>query len=393
MADPWLVIIGIGEDGMAGLSAARHAELAQAEVIFGGPRHLALVNAGDKGRAWPVPFSVDPVLAERGRRVVAVVSGDPFWFGGGTSLAARLAPDEWIAHPAPSTFSIAAGRLGWPLERVNCLGLHAAPFERLVPVLHNHGQAICLLRDGAAVGALAQWLAMQGFGASLLHVMEALGGVHERVRVSHAAEFALADIVAPVAVGLAMVGPPGLACVAGLPDETFMHEGQITKRPIRALTLSALAPRPQEVLWDIGAGSGSIAVEWCLTGGRAIAIEVRANRAAMVRANASALGVSHLLDVVEGEAPAVLSGLPAPDAVFIGGGANTLLLEQLWSTLAASTRLVANSVTLETDALLTLWHGQKGGELLRIELASAAPLGAMRGWRPSRPIMQWSVTR
>ena len=243
------------------------------------------------------------------------------------------------------------------------------------------------------MGARAPWLARRGFGTSLLHVMEALGGVHERVRVSHAAEFALADIVAPVAVGLAMVGPPGLACVAGLPDETFMHEGQITKRPIRALTLSALAPRPQEVLWDIGAGSGSIAVEWCLAGGRAIAVEVRADRAAMVRANASALGVSHLLDVVEGEAPAVLSGLPAPDAVFIGGGANTLLLEQLWSTLAASTRLVANSVTLETDALLTLWHGQKGGELLRIELASAAPLGAMRGWRPSRPIMQWSVTR
>ncbi|MFT8674743.1 MAG: precorrin-6y C5,15-methyltransferase (decarboxylating) subunit CbiE [Acetobacter sp.] len=393
MADSWLVIIGIGEDGMAGLSAARHADLAQAEVIFGGPRHLALVNAGERGRAWPVPFSVAPVLAERGRRVVVVVSGDPFWFGAGTPLAAALAPDEWVAHPAPSTFCLAAARLGWPLEQVACLGLHAAPFERLVPMLHDHGRAICLLRDGAAGGALAHWLTAQEYGASTLHVMEALGGPRERIRTTHAADYAFADVAAPVAVGIAMAGPPGLPRASGLPDRRFRNDGQITKRPVRALTLSALAPRPLERLWDIGAGSGSISAEWCLAGGRAIAIEPRADRAATIRANACALGLDHRLDVVEGKAPAALASLPAPDAVFIGGGASAALLDHLWATVPPRTRLVANAVTLETEALLALWHGQKGGDLLRIELAEAAPLGPLRGWRPARPIVQWSVTR
>ncbi|GBQ27748.1 precorrin-6y C5,15-methyltransferase (decarboxylating) subunit CbiE [Gluconacetobacter azotocaptans] len=393
MVDPWLAIIGIGEDGMAGLSAACHAELTRADVIFGGPRHLALVKADDRGRAWPVPFSVDPVLAERGRKVVVLASGDPFWFGAGASLAARLDPGEWVAHPAPSTFSLAASRLGWRLEQVSCLGLHAAPFERLRPALHANGRAICLLRDGAAAGDLAQWLVTQGFGASTLHVMEALGGPRERIRTVLAADFTFTDVAAPVAVAIAMSGPPGLGRASGLPDGTFIHDGQITKRPIRALTLSALAPRPGEILWDLGAGSGSISAEWCLAGGRAIAVETRTDRAATIRANAQALGLDHLLRVIEGEAPAALAGLPDPDAVFIGGGARAALLDHLWTVLPPGTRIVANGVTLETESLLTVWHVQKGGELLRIELASAAPLGSMRGWRPARPVVQWSVTR
>lgn len=378
---------------MAGLPAARHAELARAEVIFGGPRHLALVNAGDRGRAWPVPFSVEPVLAERGRRVAVLASGDPFWFGAGATLAARLEPGEWLAHPAPSTFSLAASRLGWRLEQVSCLGLHAAPFERLTPSLSAQGRAICLLRDGPAAGALARWLVGRGFGASALHVMEALGGPRERIRTVGAADFAFTDVAAPVAVAIAMSGAPGLGRASGLPDETFIHDGQITKRPVRALTLSALAPRPGERLWDLGAGSGSISAEWCLAGGRAVAVETRADRAATIRANAQALGLDHLLRIVEGEAPAALAGLPPPDAVFIGGGAHAALLDHLWALLPPGTRIVANGVTLETETLLAAWHGQKGGELLRIELATAAPLGSMRGWRPARPVVQWSVTR
>lgn len=393
MVEPWLAIIGIGEDGMAGLSPACHAELARAEVIFGGPRHLALMAADDRSRAWPVPFSVDPVLAERGRRVVVLASGDPFWFGAGTSLATHLDPGEWVSHPAPSTFSLAAGRLGWRLEQVSCLGLHAAPFERLTPALHADARSICLLRDGAAAGNLAQWLAGRGFGTSTLHVMEALGGPRERIRTVLAADFAFTDVAAPVAVAIAMSGPPGQSRASGLPDGTFLHDGQITKRPIRALTLSALAPRPGEILWDLGAGSGSISAEWCLAGGRAIAVERRADRAETIRANALALGVEHLLRVVEGAAPTALPGLPDPNAVFIGGGADAALLDHVWAVLPPGTRIVANGVTLETEALLALWHGQKGGELLRIELASAAPLGSMRGWRPSRPVVQWSVIR
>ncbi|MCE0745175.1 precorrin-6y C5,15-methyltransferase (decarboxylating) subunit CbiE [Acetobacter sicerae] len=393
MAEPWLVIIGIGEDSMAGLSASCQAELARAEVIFGGPRHLALVEADDRGRAWPVPFSVEPVLAERGRRVVVLASGDPFWFGAGASLAARLNPGEWVSYPAPSTFSLAANRLGWRLEQVSCLGLHAAPFERLGPVLQANGRAICLLRDGPAVGNLAQWLVGRGYGTSTLHVMEALGGPRERIRTVLAENFAFTDVAAPVAIAIAMSGPQGLSRASGLPDNIFLHDGQITKRPIRALTLSALAPRPGEILWDVGAGSGSVSVEWCLAGGRAIAVEIRADRAANIRANAKALGVDHLLRVVEGAAPDALDGLPDPDAVFIGGGGRAALLDHLWAVLPPGTRIVANGVTLETEALLALWHGQKGGELLRIELAKAAPLGSMRGWSPARPVVQWSVTR
>ncbi|WP_230975731.1 precorrin-6y C5,15-methyltransferase (decarboxylating) subunit CbiE [Acetobacter garciniae] len=391
--DPWLTIIGIGEDGMAGLSAAGHAALTQADVIFGGPRHLALVHAGEKGRPWPVPFSLEPVLAERGRRVVVLASGDPFWFGAGSSLAARLEPGEWIAQPALSTFSRAANRLGWRLEQVTCLGLHAAPFERLVPLLGPDIRAICLLRDGDAPRSLAQWLVGRGYGASTLHVMEALGGPRERIRSVIAADFAFTDVAAPVAVGITLSGPPGLSRASGLPDSTFVHDGQITRRPVRALSLSALAPRPGEILWDIGAGSGSISAEWCLAGGEAFAIEIRADRAATIHANATALGLEHRLRVMEGEAPAALADLPDADAVFIGGGANAAMLEHLWTVLRPGARIVANAVTLETEALLGLWHGQKGGDLLRIELASAAPLGSMRGWCPARPIVQWSVTR
>ncbi|WP_084440399.1 precorrin-6y C5,15-methyltransferase (decarboxylating) subunit CbiE [Acetobacter nitrogenifigens] len=390
---PWLVIIGVGEDGMAGLSATRHAELDRAAVIFGGPRHLALVNAGERGRPWPVPFSVAPVLAERGRAVVVLASGDPFWFGAGASLAERLDPDEWIAHPAPSTFSLAASSLGWSLEKTSCFGLHAAPFERLLPALSDGARAICLMRDGPAVVALAGWLSERGFGASTLHVMEALGGARERIRSACAESFSLANIATPVAAAIEFVGRSGLARASGLPDECFSHDGQITKRPVRALTLSALAPRPGELLWDIGAGSGSISIEWCLSGGRAVAIETRMDRAATIQANAREFGVDHLLHVVDGPAPAAFANLPEPNAAFIGGGADEVLLTALWERLPVGARIVANAVTLETEALLTLWHGRKGGELLRIELSVAAPLGSMRGWRPARPVTQWSVTR
>lgn len=391
--DPWLHIIGIGEDGLSGLKSASRGALAQAEIVFGGPRHLALVEVGDRGHAWPLPFSVQPVLACKGQRVVVLASGDPFWHGVGASLAAYLSPSEWVAFPAPSTFSLAAARLGWRLEDVTCLGLHAVPFEVLVPHLSAGLRAICLVRDGPAAGALARWLTARGFGASRLWILEALGGPSERIRETRAADFALAGVAAPVAVALVAAGAAGLPRVSGLPDAAFIRDGQITKRAVRALTLSALAPRPGELLWDIGAGSGSISVEWCLAGGRAIAIEAQADRAETVRANAAAFGILPRLTVLEGLAPGVLTGLAAPVAVFVGGGANQALLDTLWLALPAGARLVANAVTLETEALLLAAHAQRGGELLRIELAQAAPLGGMRGWAPSRPLVQWSVVR
>lgn len=375
------------------MSQASRDTLANAEIVFGGPRHLKLAEIEARGRPWPVPFSVEPVLACRGRKVVVLASGDPFWHGAGGSLAAHLAPGEWIAFPAPSTFSLAAARLGWRLEEMTCLGLHAAPFETLLPHLAPTRRAICLLRDGNAARELAAWLTQNGFGASSLSVMESLGGTNERIRVTQAESFDLVDVAAPVAVAISAAGGAGLPRTSGLPDEAFVHDGQITKRPMRALTLSALAPRAGEILWDIGAGSGSISVEWCLAGGRAFAIETRSDRARNIRTNAAAFGVANSLTVVEGTAPAALAELQTPNAVFVGGGNAQSLFDTLWAMIPEGTRLVANAVTLETEALLLAEQGKHGGELMRIEIAQAGPLGGMRGWIPSRPLVQWSVVR
>lgn len=391
MADPWLTIIGLGEDGPKGLSPASHAALAAAQVVFGGPRHLALVGAGGRGQPWPVPFDASPVLAHRGQPTVVLASGDPFWFGAGGSLMAHLSPADWTSHPAPSTFQLAANRLGWRLEEVLTLGLHAAPFARLRPVLGKGVRAICTLRDGAAVGELARWLAQNGHPNARLTILERLGGPLERIHavIGDIPE----DIAAPVAVAITGMDP-GLPQACGLPDALFQHDGQITKRPVRALTLSALAPRPGEVLWDIGAGSGSIGIEWLLAGGaRVAALEADPTRAARARSNVESFGLSHRHHLTEARAPEGLDGLPAPDAVFIGGGASQTVMTRLWDLIQPGTRLVMNAVTLETEALVLDWSTRHGGQLLKIELSEPAAVGRKRGWKAALPILQWSVTR
>jgi precorrin-6Y C5,15-methyltransferase (decarboxylating) len=399
-AAPWLAIIGIGEDGLAGLPEASRAALGAARAVFGGARHLALAGLdGDpRANAWPVPFALGPLLARRGAPTAALVSGDPFWHGAGSSIVPHLGPGEWHALPAPSTFSRAAARLGWPLEHATCLGLHAAPFEQLRPHLSRGARVVCTLRDGAAAGGLARWLTDQGLGAAILSILESLGGPRERVRHVSAADFALTDVAAPVAAAIDLAGLPrgaGLSRAPGRPDEDFAHDGQITKAPIRALTLAALAPRPGEHLWDIGAGSGSISVEWLLAAPRATAtaLEPRADRAANIAANARSFGLADRLRVVEGGAPGALGAFAAPDAIFVGGGGSATLFDRLWDLAAPGTRIVANAVTLETEALVTALAARLGGDLLRIELSRAAPLGRMRGWQPLRPVTQWSVTR
>lgn len=391
--DPWLTLIGLGEDSLGGLSPASRAALANAEVIFGSPRHLALAGplAGGRAQPWPVPFDIAPVLAWRGRRVAVLVSGNPFWFGAGGRLAPHLSPGEWRAYPAPSTFSLAAARLGWRLEETHCLGLHAAPFERARHGLHAGARMICLVRDATAARAFADWLAGQGFGASTLWVLEALGGPRERVRRTCAAGFDLADVASPVAVAVEAAGAAGLPRCAGQPEADFIHDGQITKAPVRALTLAALRPTPGAHLWDIGAGSGSVSVEWCLTGGRATAVEQLPARAAQVRANAARFGVDDRLRTIEGTAPQALAGLSTPQAVFVGGGFGQALFESLQGLVPGS-RLVVNAVTLETEAVLVALHARHGGELMRIELSHAAPLGRMRSWARQRPVVQWCVT-
>jgi precorrin-6Y C5,15-methyltransferase (decarboxylating) len=294
-----------------------------------------------------------------------------------------------VSHPVPSTFQLAANRLGWRLEECICLGLHAAPLARLCPVLGRGVRAICTLRDGAAVAELAAWLAANGHPGARLTVLERLGGPGERITAGTVPT----GIGAPVSVAIEATDP-GLPGASGLPDDLFRHDGQITKRPVRALTLSALAPRKGELLWDIGAGSGSVGIEWLLAGGaRVEALEADPARAARARANVAAFGLAHRHRLTEAPAPEGLAGLPVPDAVFVGGGASETLLASLWETMPAGCRLVLNAVTIETEALVLDWSARQGGELLKIELAQPAALGRKRGWRAALPILQWSVAR
>jgi len=389
--NPWLTIIGIGEDGLAGLSEASRKALAAAETVFGGERHLALAGIGDRGQPWPVPFDASGVLALRGRPTVVLASGDPFWHGIGSSLAEKLSDGEWSAHPAPSTFALAAARLGWRLEAVICLGLHAAPFETLLPRLARGARLICLVRDGKAAADLAAWLTARGWGASRLWTCVALGGVRESINCHRADNFTVDKAAKLLTVALQAGGGEGLPRSSGLSDALFAHDGQITKRPIRALALSALAPRAGERLWDIGAGSGSVSVEWALCGGTADAIEAREDRAANIRNNAVSFGLVHKIDVIVGRAPAALAGLAPPQAVFFGGGLDSAMFDAVGALVPAGTRLVAHAVTLETEAVLVDLQRRHGGELMRVEIAHAAPLGASRSWEAVRPVVQWSA--
>jgi len=401
MQTPWLSIVGIGEDGLDGLSAAARDQLARAELIVGGPRHLELVaSLGKPTLAWDVPFagSIAKLLAQRGRHVVALCSGDPFWFGAGSVIADAVPSCETIVVPAPSTFAWAAARLRWRLEETVTLGLHARPLDLLRPHLRSGARLIVLARDGAAPQQIAAYLAGLGFGPSRLTVLEALGGPRERVRETTAAGFALDDIQSPVAVAIeasAKAGAITLPRVAGLPDELFTHDGQLTKREIRAVTLSTLAPRGGELLWDVGAGAGSIGIEWLLAhpANRAIGIEPREDRLANARANARALGVPHL-DLRLGSAPEALKDLPTPDVVFVGGGASRDgVLDAIWQALPPGGRLVVNAVTLETEAELIARQARHGGALLRLAVERASAVGGLTGWRAAMPVVQWSVVK
>jgi precorrin-6B C5,15-methyltransferase / cobalt-precorrin-6B C5,C15-methyltransferase len=398
---PWLSIIGIGEDGLDGLSAAARERLARAELVVGGRRHLALAaSLGKPTFEWETPFaaSIPKLLTHRGRRVAVLCSGDPFWHGAGAVLAEAVAPEETMVLPAPSTFAWAAARLRWRLEETTTLGLHARPIELLRPHLRPGARLIVLARDGAATAQIAGYLNSLGFGPSRLTILEALGGPQERIRAATAASFALNDVKSPVALAIEAAAEPGAIIIpraAGLPDELFVHDGQLTKREIRAVTMSTLAPRGGELLWDVGAGSGAIGIEWLLAhrSNRAIGIEAREDRLNTAHANAHALGVPHL-DLRLGTAPEALKDLPPPDVVFVGGGASRDgVLDAVWQALPPGGRLVVNSVTLETEANLIVWQARHGGALLRLSVERAGPVGGRTGWRAAMPVVQWSVTK
>jgi precorrin-6B C5,15-methyltransferase / cobalt-precorrin-6B C5,C15-methyltransferase len=400
---PWLSIVGIGEEGIEGLSSAARELVRAAAVVFGGPRHLALAASLIRGvaRPWAVPF--DQSLAEvqrlRGRPVCVLASGDPFFHGVGRLLSHQVRGDEMVSVPAISVFSLAASRLFWSIPQTVLLSLCGRPLDLIRPHLHPGARILVLTSDQRTPHDIARLLTDSGFGPSQVTVLEALSGPRERVRAARADRFDFVDIDALNTVAIEVVAEPNariLSRAAGLADELFEHDGQMTKREIRALTLSALAPRRGELLWDVGAGAGSVAIEWMLADVSlsAIAIEQRGDRAARLMRNAAAFGVPHL-QLVEGSAPSALEGLTPPDAVFIGGGATVPgVIESALLALRPAGRLVVNAVTLESESLLLKCKEQWGGTLTHIAISRAAPLGGdtarLSGWRPCMPVIQWS---
>jgi precorrin-6Y C5,15-methyltransferase (decarboxylating) len=394
----WLSIVGIGEDGVAGLSPVARGLVSAAEIVFGGRRHLGLAAPLIRGaaRPWPTPFAgaADEVLSHRGRQICVLASGDPFHYGVGAVLARTIAAREMIVVPAPSAFSLAAARLGWSLPQTVQLSVHGRTLDLVRPHLQPGARILALTSDGDGPAALAKLLADSGFGASRLTVLEALGGARERIRATDAAAFPFGTVDALNTVAIEVNAAPDarvLARTPGLADDLFDHDGQITKREIRALTLSSLAPRNGELLWDIGSGSGSIAIEWMLADAtmRAIAVERRQDRAARIRRNAAAFGVPEL-EIVEAAAPEALAGLATPDAVFVGGGASNVgVLDAAARALRPRGRLVVNAVTVKTEGLLLARHSTLGGELTRIAISRAGPIGAETGWRAAMPVTQW----
>ncbi|WP_092587658.1 precorrin-6y C5,15-methyltransferase (decarboxylating) subunit CbiE [Rhizobium mongolense] len=395
---PWLTIIGIGEDGPEGLGDHAKRLILAAPAVFGGERHHALMDSLIAGErlVWQSPFekSIDAILRRRGTPVVVLASGDPFLFGVGATLSRHVNAEEMRTIPAPSAFSMAASRLGWPLQETACLSLHGRSIHLIRPHLHSGRRIIALTSDGKGPGELAVLLSNSGFGHSRITVLEALGGARERILSTSAENFQFRDIdplnVCAIEVK-AGIEARVLPFATGLEDELFEHDGQITKREIRTLTLSALAPRHGELLWDIGAGSGSIGIEWmlCDPSLKTVAIEQSPDRVSRIARNASALGVPGLA-VVEGTAPAAFSGLPEPDAIFVGGGGSEPgVMDAAIVSLKSGGRLVANAVTLEMEAVLLAEQARRGGFLTRIEISRAGPLGAMSGWRPAMPVAQW----
>jgi precorrin-6B C5,15-methyltransferase / cobalt-precorrin-6B C5,C15-methyltransferase len=398
-APKWLTVVGIGEDGVAGLGDEAKRLIAEAEFVFGGKRHLALVASLAKGqaRAWPTPFDAEMrnVLALAGKKVCVLASGDPFFHGVGVTLARKVAAEEMCVIPAPSAMSLAAARLGWALQDIETISLHGRPLDLIRPLLHPGSRILALTSGGDAPAAIAALLTELDFGASRLTILEALGGPNERLRSARADAFDLEKInpLNLLAIEIdSTLEARILPLASGLADHLFEHDGQITKREIRAITLSALAPRRGELLWDIGAGSGSVGIEWMLAhpSMRAIAVEADPTRAARIHRNASHCGVPDLV-VIEGSAPKALAKLGTPDAIFIGGGgSDTGVLGAAIKALRVGGRLVANAVTLEMESLLLARHAALGGDLTRIAISRASPVGSMQAWRPAMPVTQWS---
>ncbi len=395
---PWLTIVGIGDDGLDGLSPAARSLVETAEVLVGAKRHLARLADAPNGQeriAWTSPLTemTERVLAMRGRRVTVLASGDPMHYGIGATVAGRVTPEEVTVVPHVSSFALAAARLVWPLDRVTLLSVHGRPIERVSPHIAPDARLLILAHDGQTPKAIAAMLADRGFGDSRLTALAHMGGATESRTTARAKEWSAEVPELHVLAVECVAGPEAVwyPRIAGLPDEAFAHDGKLTKRAVRALALAKLMPRRGALLWDIGAGCGSIGIEWmrAADNAQAIALEPRADRRAMAAENAASLGVPGL-DIRDGSAPDALLDLPDPDAVFVGGGIATPTLAAAMARLPAGGGLVAHAVTLESEAVLLAAYADHGGALTRLSTAEAEPIGGFSGWRPAMPVTQWA---
>lgn len=398
----WLSIVGIGEDGVEGLSSVALQLIRSAELVVGGARHLELASELIRGRrlAWPSPISdaFPEIERHRGHAVAILASGDPFHFGVGKQIAAFVQADEFICLPQPSAFSLAAARMGWPLQDVSLVTLHGRALNGIIRYLQPGARILALSWDSATPRKLSELLTTHRMGQSRMTVLEAMGGARERIRHATASNFDIEEIQPLNTIAIEMVAELEAIIIPlapGLDDDVFEHDGQLTKREVRAVTLSSLQPLQGQLLWDIGLGAGSVAIEWLLRHPslRAIGIEARSDRAGRAARNAAALGVPEL-EIVQGRAPEAFAGLTRPDAVFIGGGMmDDGVFDAAWFALKSGGRLVANAVSLEAEARLAGYFQHFGGDLIRLQVARADKVGAMSGWRPAMPVTQWRVRK
>ncbi|TAG91593.1 MAG: precorrin-6y C5,15-methyltransferase (decarboxylating) subunit CbiE [Oscillatoriales cyanobacterium] len=402
MVDKWLSVVGIGEDGLSGLSAIARCLLDRAQVIVGGARHLAMLAADDTREQllWtsPLQATVDEIVRRRGESICVLASGDPMCHGIGVTLSRWIPISEMNVIPTASAFSLICARLGWALADVETFSLTNRPVSSIALSLYPGARLLVLSADRHTPDLVAKMLTIRGFGCSLMTVFERMSGDAERRIEGVAAAWNESDLADLNAIAIAVAADRETAIfprTAGLPDSAYLHDGQLTKREIRAVTLSTLAPVPGELLWDVGAGCGSIAIEWMRShrGCRAIAIERHPTRLQYIAENASNLGVSEL-KIIAGSAPDALANLPQPDAIFIGGGVTAEgLLETCWDALGEGGRLVVNAVTIESELKVLQWHSLHGGELIRIGIQRVGAIGSFQGWKPLAPVTQWAVVK
>jgi len=398
----WLSVIGIGEDGLAGLSPIARSLLDRADVVVGGDRHLAMLPNNDPRErlSWasPLDATIDEILRRRGQTVCVLASGDPMCHGVGVTLTRRIPLAEMTIVPAPSAFSLACARLGWSLAEVETFSLTNRPVSTIATALSSDARLLILSANKDTPAHVATLLTQRGYGHSKIILLEHMGGSQERQIEGIANTWNLQDVSDLNTLAIVCSADPGtvpLSRTVGLPDDAYHHDGQLTKREVRSVTLSTLAPLPGELLWDVGAGCGSISIEWLRSHPRcrAIAIERHPTRLQTIADNASALGVPHL-KIVAGDAPEALQDLPQPDAIFIGGGATAdRLLDVCWNALRPGGRLVVNAVTIESEQIVLHYHGLYGGDLIRIGIQRADAIGTFLGWKPLIPVTQWKAIK